>query len=663
MGSLPEAATTLAQRIHQARHAYYCLPEPLVSDEVYDGWAREWLELEARAPELQPLSPFQWVSSQPSESFPTRVHRIPMLSLSNVYSLEELREWDAGLQKLLGTSQIDYTCELKIDGLAVSVIYEEGQLRVGVTRGDGTQGDEVTANLKTVRSLPHTLPEAISLEVRGEVYLARQDFDELNRRRAASGEPAFKNPRNAAAGSLRLLDSREVHRRRLSLFLYNQVDGPLESTHSASLKRLEDWGLPTNPEARRVSSIEDVAAFCAHWEAHHSELPYDIDGVVIKVDSLRMQEQVGFTAKSPRWAVAFKFTAEQAVTVLRAVELGVGRTGVLTPVAILDPVELNGTLVSRATLHNFDQVSRFDLHLGDTVTLEKGGEIIPKVVAVDAAQRAPEALALQPPAFCPVCDTRTVQEVGEVDWRCPNVQCPEQQQERVLHFVSRKAMDIDAVGPALVAQLFAHRLIANAADLYRLEVEALAQLERMGTKSAKNVMESIERSRTRPLGAFLHALGIPHVGEKTARVLARRMGSLEAIREASSEELAEIGEIGGVIAESIVRFFQDPEQQRLIEQLLAHGVTPVQQEVAGQKIAELEGKTVVITGTLSEPRDVWKQRLEEAGASVTGSVSRKTDFLLAGNNAGSKLEKARKLGVSLLDEATLRRWMGAEAQE
>ncbi len=655
------APSSLFEELHRYRHAYYCEAEPLVSDAVYDErvtQVQQWLQ---EHPEDQAASPLAQVSAEPLQSFPTRTHRIPMLSLSNLYSLEEIREWDADLKKLLGTSEVEYVCELKIDGLAVSVQYENGALTVGVTRGDGNEGDEVTPNLKTVQGLPHQLPEPLTLEVRGEVYLARDDFERLNQRREAQGEASFKNPRNAAAGSLRMLDSSEVRRRRLSLFLYNQVEGPMAATHFGCLEQLEQWGLPTNPEARRVSSIDEVVAFCEHWEHHHEALPYEIDGVVVKVNSLALQEQAGYTAKSPRWARAFKFTAEQATSVLRAVEIGVGRTGSLTPVAILDPVSLNGTIVSRATLHNYDQVARLGLHLGDSVTLEKGGEIIPKVVAVDAAQRWAQAVPVLPPQACPVCDTPAEQGSGEVDWRCPNLGCPAQQRERVLHYVSRKAMDIETIGPALVEQLFAAGLIGDAADLYSVQAEDLAQLERMGPKSAQNVVTGIEGSKQRPLGAFLHALGIPHVGEKTAKLLARRLGTLTALREASQEELSRIGEVGPIIAKSVSDFFRNPEQQAFVDRLLAHGVEPQASEQAGQKVAELEGKVVVITGTLTEPRDVWKQRLEEAGANVTGSVSKKTDFLLAGANAGSKRTKAEQLGVTLLDEATLRNWLGMKA--
>ena len=657
------APSSLFEQLHRCRHAYYCEPEPLVSDEAYDELvtqAHAWLQAH---PEAAPQSPLTWVSAEPLQAFTTRAHRIPMLSLTNVYSLEELREWDADLKKLLGTSEVEYVCELKIDGLAISVQYEQGVLVRGVTRGDGNEGDEVTPNVKTIEGLPHHLPEPHTVEVRGEVYLARDAFQRLNQRREAQGEAAFKNPRNAAAGSLRMLDSSEVRRRRLSLFLYNQVEGPMAPTHYGCLQQLEQWGLPTNPEARAVSSIEEVVAFCEHWEQQHEALPYEIDGVVVKVNALAMQEQAGFTAKSPRWARAFKFTAEQAQSVLRAVEIGVGRTGALTPVALLDPVSLNGTIVARATLHNYDQVARLGLHLGDSVTLEKGGEIIPKVVAVDAAQRWAQAVPIQPPRTCPVCDTPTTQEAGEVDWRCPNFRCPSQQQERVLHYVSRKAMDIETIGPALVEQLFAAGLIQDAADLYVLSPEPLARLDRMGEKSAANVVDGVERSKQRPLGAFLHALGIPHVGEKTAKLLARRLGSLEQLREASQEELSAIGEVGPIIAESVFRFFRNPEHQAFVSRLLERGVAPQATEQAGQKVPELEGKVVVITGTLTEPRDVWKQRLEEAGANVTGSVSKKTDFLLAGANAGSKLTKAEQLGVALLDEPTLRSWLGLKVGE
>jgi DNA ligase (NAD+) len=494
------------------------------------------------------------------------------------------------------------------------------------------------------------LKDEIDLEVRGEVYLSRKNFDTLNQLRLNSGDPLFKNPRNAAAGSLRLLDSTETRRRHLEVFIYTIADGIPYETHARNLEFLSQQEFPLNPETKMVGSIEEVLEYCRYWEERKAELLYDIDGIVIKVNSLKHQKQLGFTARSPRWATSFKFTAEQAATVLRSIEVGVGRTGILTPVAILDPVELNGTTVSRATLHNYDQVERFDLHYDDHVTLEKGGEIIPKIVAVQTTLRSADALKIEPPLDCPACRTLAVSLEGDVEWRCPNPQCAAQQKEQILHFVSRRAMDIDTIGPALIEQLLAKKLIRNAADLYLLTHEDLSRLERMGDKSAENVLIGIEKSKQCDLGQFVHALGIANVGEKTARILSLHFGSLEKLMLGSRDEFERIEEIGPVIAESIFNFFQQAEQHQVIANFLERGVVPAEEIIQEITDSPFSGKIVVLTGTLSEPRDVWKKRLIQVGANVTGSVSKNTDFVLAGENAGSKLEKAEKLKVLVIDE-------------
>ena len=648
----------LTRLIHEHNARYY-RGQPSLGDAAFDRLTEELSHLEAEYPELRDAaSPRLRVSAAPLSAFPSRVHRIPMLSLSNAYSLEEVSNWDASLRRLLELSQVEYVGELKIDGLAVSVIYERGQLIAGVTRGDGRAGDDITPNLLTIADLPVQLPEPLDLEIRGEVYLPRPHFEKLNARRQAEGEPLFKNPRNAAAGTLRLLDSTEVRRRRLQILVYALAQGPMQKSHFENLKWLEQLGFPVSSETRLLHDWSEVQSFLEHWETQRNQLNYDVDGVVLKVNAIEDQAALGMTAKSPRWAVAFKFTAEQAISTLRSVEVGVGRTGVLTPVALLDPVELNGTTVSRATLHNYDQVQRLRLHIGDQVLVEKGGEIIPKIVAIHLPAPAESAQPIDPPSSCPSCGSLAVQHPGEIDWRCPNFECPAQQQERLLHFVSRRAMDIDAVGPALLEQLLSRGLVRNAADLYRLRIEDLVPLERMGLKSARNVVQAIETSRERPLSRFLHALGIAHIGEKTAQLLARHFGTLAALRQASEEELGSLHEIGPVIAESLARFFRSPESRALVEELLTVGVQP--QEVVATEVANspFKGSTVVITGTLFEPRDLWQQRLEEAGARVAGSVSKKTNFLLAGANAGSKRTKAEELGVPILDEDQARDWLG-----
>jgi DNA ligase (NAD+) len=661
---MPSASATqarinqLSAMIHQYNYSYYCAKNTddkgkKCTDETYDELVLELKSLENQYYEFKIQdSPNLQIKGEPHSGFPNRKHTVPMLSLGNVYSLDELKSWGTGVKKLLGGQSPEYVCELKIDGVAVSAIYRNGILNAGVTRGDGNEGEEITPNIKTITCLPLRLKDERDLEVRGEVYLPRQKFAALNRKRLISGDPLFKNPRNAAAGSLRLLDSTETSRRHLAVFIYTIAEGIPHETHSGNLDFLTQQDFPVNPETKTVTSIEELLEYCRYWEEHKEELPYDIDGIVLKVNSLKQQRQLGFTAKSPRWATAFKFTALQAATVLRSIEIGVGRTGVLTPVAILDPVELNGTTVSRATLHNYDQVERFNLHLGDHVILEKGGEIIPKIVAVDATLRSTGAQKIEPPLACPVCGTLALRPEGEVEWRCPNQECPAQQKEKILHFVSRRAMDIDTIGPALIEQLLTKKLLKSAADLYLLRHEDLSGLERMGEKSAQNVISSIVKSKQCELGQFVHALGIANVGEKTARILALHFGRLEKLMSSSSEDLEKIEEIGPVIAESIFDFFQQAEQRQNIADFLERGVVPAEEKILEISDSPFSGKIVVLTGTLSEPRDVWKKRLIQAGANVTSSVSKNTDFVLAGENAGSKLEKAEKFNIYVINETT-----------
>ena len=651
----------LTELIH-GHNARYYLSTPTISDESFDALVKELAQLEASYPELRDsASPLLRITATPLSTFPSRSHRIPMLSLSNAYSLEEVVNWDTGLRRLLEIHQVEYVGELKIDGLAVSLIYERGRLEAGVTRGDGQVGDEITPNLLTIANLPVQLPEPINLEVRGEVYLPHLSFEKLNARRQAAGEPLFKNPRNAAAGTLRLLDTAEVRRRRLQITIYAVAQGSNRTSHYANLQWLGELGFPVNPATRLLPDWDSVKNFLEHWESERRHLDHDVDGIVLKANSLEGQAALGMTAKSPRWAVAFKFTAEQAVSTLREIEIGVGRTGVLTPVALLDPVELNGTTVSRATLHNYDQIERLQLRLGDQVLVEKGGEIIPKIVAVHLPAPVSESRPIDPPIACPACDSLAIQYLDEIDWRCPNPECPAQLQERLLHFVSRRAMDVDAVGPALLDQLLKHRLVRSAADLYRLQIEDLTSLERMGLKSSQNVVLAIDQSRQRPLPRFLHALGIPHVGEKTAQLLARNYGSLEVLQKADQEELAAIHEIGPVIAESVARYFRSIETKALLQELWDAGVRPQELQVQQAPDSPLKGKTVVLTGTLTEPREVWQQRLEDAGARVSGSVSKKTDYVLAGEKAGSKLEKAEKLKVSVISEDQARSWLSGSS--
>lgn len=650
----------LRKQIHSHNQAYYTATST-ISDQDFDQLVAELKFLETSFPSLKaPASPTTQIIGNPLSGLAIHAHQIPMLSLGNVYSIEELKSWAESARKLLETEALEYTCELKIDGLAVSVLYENGALSKGITRGDGATGDDVTANIKTIESLPLHLPEPFTGEIRGEIYYSKANFEKLNQRRRAAGEPLFKNPRNAAAGSLRLLDSSEVRRRQLDILIYSLAQGSKAKGHFQNLEKLRSLGLPVSTDIAKYASLEEVILYCQKWEQEKAHLPYEIDGIVIKINNLQQQNQLGTTAKSPRWATAFKFTAEQAITHLLAVEVGVGRSGVLTPIAILQPVELNGTMVARATLHNYDQVARLDLHLRDQVVLEKGGEIIPKVVAVDKTVRKHDAQPIQPPIACPSCNTLVIQIPGEVDWQCPNARCPAQQLENILHFVSRKAMDIDTIGPALVEQLLSRKLVENAADLYGLQPAELSQLERMGAKSAQNVIAGLERSKNIPFSRFVYALGIRNVGEKSAKLLSRYFGTLESLMQASIEELNQIDEIGPIIAQSVKDFFQQPETQNFIAKCLEYGIELIPENLSRQRNSPISGKIIVLSGTLSEPRDVWKQRLEEQGAFVTNSVSKKTDYLLAGENAGAKYAKAQKLNVSIVDEATALEWFSSQ---
>ena len=643
------------RRLRAALVAYYAEGEPTLSDADYDALAARVSALEAREPHLRDWdSPTLRVRAAAQDAFPTREHRIPMLSLSNVYSIEELREWEASLLRLLPGERPAYLVELKVDGLAISLRYEQGRLVSAVTRGDGTVGEEVTRNIKTIRSLPHRLPEPLTLEVRGEVYYSFADFRKVNEARERLGEPTFKNPRNAAAGTLRMLDTAQVGERRLNVAIYALAGDSPHATDGETLEWLRAMGLPVSAPLHRLKSLDAVAALYEQMREQRHTLPFQIDGLVVKVDTLALRERAGFTARSPRWATALKFGAEQAETTLEDVEIGVGRTGVLTPIALLSPVELGGTTVSRATLHNYDQIDRLQLMLGDRVILEKGGDIIPKVVAVlleaRAERGARERKPIEPPAACPSCDTPPARLEGEVNWHCLNPACPAQRAERIRHFVSRGAMDIESVGPALIDQLLERGLVETYADLYALREEDLVPLERMGKKSAANVVQAIEQSRRRPLDKFLFGLGIRFVGERTARILAQHFGSIEALEAASVEDFEDVNEIGAVTAKSLHAFFHDDRQLAVAHRCLERGVRPVAPERPAGTATPLAGKTVVITGTLSAPRAQWKERLERAGATVTGSVSAKTSYLLAGESPGSKLEAARKHGVEVLDE-------------
>ena len=657
----------LRQEIRDHDHRYHVLAEPVVSDYDYDVLMKELLDIEAAHPDLvAPDSPTQRVGGAPFSSFPVVTHPVPMLSISNTYDADEILDFDRRVRDILGDEEAySYVVELKIDGVAVSLRYEDGVLILGSTRGDGVQGDNITANLRTIRSIPLRIavdhPAINQLEVRGEVYLSHAGLEQMNQVRSDREDPLFANPRNATAGSLKLLDSRQVAERPLQVFLYSlrfedetgvlAVQPELDS-HYGRLQWLAGHGFSTNTNAQRFDTIDGAIGYCKAWESKRSDLPYDIDGMVIKVDSIRLQQELGATLKSPRWVVAYKFPAQRAVTQLNDIRLQVGRTGVVTPVAELEPVFLAGSTISRATLHNEDEILRKDIRIGDTVVIEKGGDVIPKVVEVDFDKRQEGAPPFKMPAECPICHTPLMRIQDEVALRCENVSCPAQIQARLEHFTARNAMDIDGFGPAVAEQLLSHGLMQDVGDIFSLTQEQFMALERMGPKSADNLIRSIEASKDRPLDRILFSLGIPHVGERAARQIADRRRSLDQIMTATVEELATIPEIGPTIAESVVNFFQNDQNRTVIEKLRQAGLNMKLPELpVGTASHALNGKIFVITGTLANyTRDEAAARIESSGGRVTASVSKKTNYVLAGESAGSKLDKAQALGIQVLDE-------------
>ena len=657
-------AQEIARRVEELRsqirrhdHLYYIENQPEVTDQRYDELFTELKTLEKEHPELvTPDSPTQRVAGRPLGEFATIRHSIPMLSVDNTYNAEELRAFDERVRKQLGSSDYDYVVELKIDGLAVSLRYENGVLATGATRGDGEVGDDVTTNIRTIRSIPLRLHDGETvptvLEVRGEVYMPTKSFVALNEARAESGEPAFANPRNAAAGSLKLLDARITATRNLSFFAYaiGEISQPLAQDHWHTLQRLRHFGLPVNPNVQRARDIGEVIEICMGWADRRETLDYQIDGMVIKVNRYDQRDILGATGRAPRWCIAYKFPAERAQTVVESIAVQVGKTGALTPVANLQPVRLAGTTVKRASLHNFDEMQRLDVRPGDAVLIEKAGEIIPQVVEVRKELRPQGAEPFAVPKRCPHCGTEVVKDEAYVYVRCPNPDCYGQLKERLRYFAGRDQMDIEHLGVALIEQLIEAGLVRTFADLYRIRREDLLALERMGEKSAQNVLKAIEASKTRPLWRFLAALGIRHVGGQSAVVLADHFGSLDAVMNATQEELQAIDQVGPVMAESIYQYFRTSRHRVVIDDLLAAGVRPQPPEPKKQT-GNLQGKTVVITGTLKTfSRQQAEQAVREAGGKTSSSVSKKTDFVIAGEDPGSKLQKARDLGVEVLDE-------------
>lgn len=672
-------ASELREAIRKHERLYYVLATPEISDQEFDALERELREIEAAHPELvTPDSPTQRVGESPLSEFPSVTHQEPMLSLENTYSEEEVRDFEARIRRQLGETTLSYVAEPKIDGLSLSVTYENGVLARAVTRGDGKIGDDVTGNARTIRSLPLTLVASKPgvavpdlLEVRGEVYLPRSVFNRLNEarerqndERRLNGEKPlelFVNPRNTASGAMKQLDPRQVAERGLELFLYSiaRISGAEPRSHSEALSLMRDLGLRTNPEIRTCASIDDALAQCAILKEKRHDLDYDIDGVVIKVDSLSLQRELGSTSKFPRWAIAYKFPAERAATRLLAIDVQVGRTGKLTPVAHLAPVFVGGTTVSRATLHNAEEIARKDIRVGDLVVIERGGEVIPKVVEVVVSERPPGAPAFAMPENCPVCGAHVAAIVDEVDLRCPNASCKAQIEERVKHFARRQAMDIEGLGDKLVAALVEKGAVKNIADLYSLDASALAQLERMGEKSATNLVASIRKSREAGMQRLLFGLGIRFVGERAAELLSRRFGSMEALGAASAEEIDAVPEIGGAVVASLREWFDAPENQDLIARLKTAGVSLAAVQGVSNQPRNLEGLQFVLTGVLpTMDRNQAKRLIEGRGGRVTSSVSSKTNYIVAGDDAGSKLEKARALGIRILDEAGLLTLLG-----
>jgi DNA ligase (NAD+) len=650
----------LRRLIRHHDRLYYGLAAPEISDFEYDRLFAELQRLEEEHPELaSPTSPTRRVGGDPLEELASAEHRVPMLSLDNSYSLQELRAWYDRMCRELDRPPDALAAELKIDGISISLTYVGGRIATALTRGDGLMGDDVTAAARTVRGLPLEVEGAPPrLEVRGEVYMPRSAFREVNRRRREAGESEFANPRNAAAGAIRLLDSRETARRRLALWCFQVVDadGWDLVSHVESLERLGSLGFPVSPGLCRCADLGEAERFIDDVAGRRAELDFDTDGVVVKLDSIAEQRKVGATARAVRWAVAFKFPPEGVATVLEDIVVQVGRTGVLTPVAVLEPVTVAGSTVSRATLHNFDEVERLDVRIGDTVLVAKGGDVIPRVDGVAIDRRPVGSSAFPIPDRCPVCGTPVVKDPGEVALRCPNDRCPAVVASRLRHFVSRGAMEVEGLGGRLLDQLAREGLVSDAASLWDLEAEQLHELPGWGERSAAKLLQELERASRAPLHRLVFGLGIPHVGERSAKMLSQRFGSLDALAGASQEQLEEVDGVGPVMAAAIGDWFAHHENARLVARLRERGVDP-RQEPAVDAVLDrpLSGLVFVITGALSEPRPRVRERLERLGATVTGSVSRKTDYLVAGNDAGSKLVRAGELGVEVLDEAGLER--------
>ncbi|WP_102028765.1 NAD-dependent DNA ligase LigA [Salirhabdus sp. Marseille-P4669] len=650
----------LSEELNRYNYEYHVLDQPTVSDYEYDQKMKQLKDLEEQFPEfITADSPSVRVGGQPLDAFEKVQHTIPMLSLGNAFNETDLKEFDRRVREGASVEKVSYVCELKIDGLAISLRYRDGLMERGATRGDGRTGENITQNLKTIKSIPLKINETETIEVRGEAFMPKRSFLSLNEKREENGEELFANPRNAAAGSLRQLDPKIAASRNLDIFIYSVGEweaGDIAS-HSERLAYLKTLGFKTNPETKVCQSIEEVIEYVKYWTEHRPELAYEIDGIVIKVDQIELQEMLGYTAKSPRWAIAYKFPAEEAVTKLIDIELSVGRTGVITPTAILEPVKVAGTTVQRASLHNEDLIREKDIRIGDKVVIKKAGDIIPEVVRVIPEERSGDLVEYRMPTECPTCGSELVRLEEEVALRCINPNCPAQLKEGLIHFVSRNAMNIDGLGEKVIRQLYDAGLVHTIADLYKLEKESLLKLERMGEKSVTNLLAGMEKSKENSLERLLFGLGVRYVGSKAAQTLSEHFGNIDALMSATMEELIEIPDIGEKVADSIVRYFEEPQVRALIAELKTLGLNMEYKGLRKEDVAEgspFSGKTVVLTGKLEQfSRSDAKKQIEALGGKVTGSVSKSTDILIAGEDAGSKYDKAQQLGITIWDEQQL----------
>lgn len=652
MKQVQEEISKLVSLLNKYSYDYYVEDNPQISDTEYDTLYKQLEKLEENHPEyILENSPTQRVGDRVLDEFEKITHKVPMLSLSNTFSTEDLRDFDARISKLVPGQNVEYICELKIDGLAISIKYENGKLVSAATRGDGSIGEDVTENIKTIFSIPKVLKDNRTFEVRGEVYLPRKSFELLNSERESNNEVLFANPRNAAAGSLRQLDSKITAKRRLSAFIYSIVGDDSIVSQENALNTAKEYNLPVNPNFKLCKNIDEVIDYINYWTEHKKDLPYDIDGIVIKVNSYSTQEEVGYTQKSPRWATAYKFPEEELATKLLDVELSVGRTGIITPVAILDPIVISGSTVSKASLHNKDIIEELDIHIGDMVVVKKAGEIIPKVVRVVRELRTEGSIKYTMPNTCPSCGQQTYTKENDPFTRCKNPDCPDQNIRRIIHFASRDALNIEGLGDKVVTTLYEKGIIAHTIDLFSLEREKLISLDRMGEKSVDNLLNAIENSKQNSLDKVIFALGILNVGKKAGKILAEKYLNLTNLMNATLDELVNLDDVGQITAESILDYLSDENNIKFINDLIKVGMNPQYevQEVNTDNI--FAGKTVVLTGKLVElTRNEAKEYLEKYGAKVTGSVTSKTDLVIAGEKAGSKLAKAEQLGIRVINE-------------